>query len=137
MIAAGLTTGAFAQSKVIRGKINPNPGNNKTTTVVVVPRSYYNPYAFGLRSYGMNPYYYYPRFGYGFAPMAEYRQPTQLELKIEQIRGDFRHEITEVRHDKSITKSERKKRIRQLKHERDNAILSAKQDYYNGNRDRY
>jgi hypothetical protein len=141
ILAAGLTTGAFAQSKVIRGNINPRPGSNKTTTVVVVPRAYnpyYNPY-YGYRSYGMNPYGYYPRYGYGFgfAPQAEYRQPTKLDLEIEQIRSDYGHDISEARHDKSIGKSERKKRIREIKHERDNAIIAAKQAYYNGNTGRY
>lgn len=139
LLAAGLTTGAFAQSKVIRGNINPRPANSKTTTVVVVPRGYYpsrgyNPYyGYGYRSYGMYPYGYYPGFGFGFAPQAEYRQPTKLDLEIEEIRSDFSHEISDVRHDKSLAKSDRKKRIRDLKHERENAIISAKQAYYNGN----
>jgi hypothetical protein len=140
LLAAGLTTGAFAQSKVIRGTINPRPGYNKTTTVVVVPRPYYNPYyGYGYRSYGMSPYGYYPRYGYGFgfAPEAEYRQPTKLDLEIEQIRSDYGHDISETRHDKSMAKPDRKQKIRELKHERDNAIIAAKQAYYNGNTGRY
>ena len=140
LLATGLTLGSFAQSKVIRGNIetrpNYNRGGNKTTTVVVVPRTgYYRPYGYGY-GYGyrgyISPYGYMPYgYGYGMMPQADYQyRPTGLDLAVEQIRSDFSHEISSVRHDKSLAKSERKQKIRDLKHEREDAIISAKQKYY-------
>ena len=139
LLATGLTLGSFAQSKVIRGNIESRPsyhnGGGKTTTVVVVPRSggYYRPYGYGYGyGYGyrgyMSPYGYMP-YGYGFLPQAEYR-PSGLDLEIDQIRSDFSHEISSVRHDKTISKSDRKQKIRDLKHERESEINSATQKYF-------
>ena len=56
--------------------------------------------------------------------------PTELDLEIEKIKSDYGYEISEVRHNKIISKSERKEKIRDLKHERDIAVLEAKKSYY-------
>lgn len=138
LLATGITLGSFAQARVIRGNINTVRPSGGKTTVVVVPRSsFYSPYAYGLRPYGMYPYGYSYYNMYGFAPQAQYREPTKLDLEIEQIKSDYHHEISDARHDQSVSKQERKQRVRDLKHERDNAIIAAKQDYYNSRERRY
>jgi hypothetical protein len=42
---------------------------------------------------------------------------------MEDIRNDYQHEISTVRHDKSLTKEERKQKLRNLKHSREDAII--------------
>jgi hypothetical protein len=143
MISAGIAVGSFAQNAKIRGNTDPvrPPAGSSKTTVVVVPRSnYYSPYVYGYRPYGY-PYGYSPfygsgyGYGYGFAPRAEF-VPSKLDLQVEQIRNDYHYEIVTVRHDQSLSKSERRQKIRDLKRERDNAVIGAKQSYFNS-RDRY
>jgi len=53
-----------------------------------------------------------------------------LDLDIEKIKSDYGHEISTVKHDKTLSKSERKQAIRDLKHSRESAIIEAKEDYY-------
>jgi hypothetical protein len=89
---------------------------------------YYHPHTrviVGLGAGYYSPYYYpfYPPY-YGYA------RPSRLELKIEDIQADYRDRIYSARHDKSISKSERKATIRQLKSDRELAIRDAKRNYY-------
>ena len=91
---------------------------------------YYHPHTriiVGLGAGYYSPYYYpfyYPPYDYG------YRRPSRLELKIEDIRADYQDRIYSVRHDKSMSKSERKATIRQLKSDRELAIHDAQRNYY-------
>jgi hypothetical protein len=91
---------------------------------------YYHPHTrviVGLGAGYYSPYYYpfyYPPYDYG------YRMPSRLELKIEDIRADYRGRIYSARHDKSISKSERKATIHQLKSDRDLAVRDAERNYY-------
>jgi hypothetical protein len=78
---------------------------------------YYYPFGFGY------PYYPYPYYGY--APM-----PTRLDLKIENIQNDYKQRIWAVKHDKNLPGAERRRQVRQLKHDRDAAILDARKNYY-------
>ena len=138
MIAVGLALGASAQTK-IRGQVpTVNSGGNggKQKVIVVAPRPYnpfYSPYygysRWGYDPFGYNPYY----FGWRQDRVSV---PTKLDLEIEQIKSDYHHQIATVRHDKSISKSERKQAIRDLKHEREDAIIDAKKDYYEARTDR-
>jgi len=85
---------------------------------------FYNPYYFG---WGY-PFGYYP-YGYPYNYYG-YRHDSKLDLQIEDIRNDYQHQIKDVRHDKSIPRSERKAKIRDLKYQRDKEITEAKRDYY-------
>ncbi len=87
-----------------------------TRVIVGVGAGYYSPYYY--------PFYSYPPYGYG------YWRPSRLELKIEDIQADYKDRIYSVRHDKSISKSERKATIRQLKSDRELAIHDAQRNYY-------
>ena len=73
-----------------------------------------------------NPYYAYPpAFGYSY-----YHRPTKLDLQIEDIQNDYKDRIWSARHDESISRHDRREKVHELKHERDEAITQAKRDYY-------
>ncbi|HEY2721392.1 MAG TPA: hypothetical protein VGI82_06695 [Chitinophagaceae bacterium] len=92
----------------------------RTRVVVGVGAGYY-PYGY---SYGYGPWGY-PYYGY---PL--YGRPSRLEMRIQDIRADYRDRIWSARHDKSIARSQRKKEIHQLKSERDAAIRDAERNYH-------
>lgn len=71
----------------------------------------------------------YPAYYYGYGVM-----PTQLGLQVEGIKNDYDAQIKDVRHDKSIPRKERKAQIEQLKHDRDAAVIKARQDYFYNSR---
>jgi len=119
--ALGLTMSASAQ-KVIR--VAPHPHYYPRTRVAV---------GVGL-GYGYNPYWgYSPFYGYGYPyPPAYYgyNRPTKLDLEIQDIRNDYKDKIWSARHDTSIPRKERRQKVHELKHERDQAIVDAKRTYY-------
>jgi hypothetical protein len=84
--------------------------------------------------FGYSPFYGYPPFGYGYGPGYGngYRssRPTKLDLQIQEIYNDYNHQIWEVKHDKSVKRKERRKRVHELEHDRDKAIVQAKKAYY-------
>jgi len=116
LFATFLTTGVFAQ-KVIRGGgvriIAPRP---------VIAWGAYSPFY-----YGYNPYW-------GLGNPNGYNQmhnrPTKLDLQIADIKNDYQQKIRSARSDKSISKSERKQIITDLKHDREQEIIEAKRNYY-------
>jgi len=122
LMALGLGFGAFAQ----RG----HAGSGHVVVVrprVVVGVGAYSPF--------YNPYYYGFGFGYPFSPFGYpygygYPRESKLDMQIDDIRSDYSHQIKDVRHDKSLTRSERKQKIRDLKFEREKEITQAKRDYY-------
>lgn len=92
----------------------------------------------GLGAYPLfNPYYPYywygPAYGYPYGYYRPYHE-SRLDIQIEQIRNDYQDRIWSVRHDNSLSRSERKQKVHSLKHERDDAILQARKDYYNRTR---
>jgi hypothetical protein len=94
---------------------------------------YYGPrvvIAGGYAPYSYYPFYAYP-YPYGYYPhyRAGYR-PSKLELQIDKIEYDYKEKKWLVKHDKSLQHKERRRQIRQLKHDRDQAIADAKLNYY-------
>jgi hypothetical protein len=87
---------------------------------------------------GYSPYYYnygpfYPYYGYPYYPYPYYGyayRPTKLDLKIEDIRNDYQEKIWAAKHDKSLPHKERRQQVRRLKHDRDEAIINARRNYY-------
>lgn len=79
---------------------------------------------------GYAPYW---GFGYGYPwgyPPVYSTEPSGLDLQIEGIKADYKDRIWSARHDKSLSKSQRKEEIHSLKTERDAAILHEKENYY-------
>lgn len=86
-----------------------------------------NPYPY----YGVSPYYgFSPAYGYGLGYGAYGHRPSRLDLKIEDIRNDYSDRIWSVKHDTSLTRKERRQKVHELRHERDQAITDAKRSYY-------
>ena len=117
--ALGLTMSASAQ-KVIRAVPHYYP---RTRVSVGVGLGYgygYYPY------WGYSPFYGYPPYyGYDY-----YNRPTKLDLEIQDIRNDYKDKIWSARHDTSISRKDRRQKVHELKHERDQEILDAKRNYY-------
>jgi len=131
LLSIGCTLGAAAQPKIgggLRGGGSIGGGGVhyvRPRVTVIAPYTYVSPYyGFG---YGLgyspfyDPFYRYPRYE---------SQPSQLDLQIDDIKNDFKYQISTVKHDKSLTKDERKQKVRDLKHQREDAIIEAKKDYY-------
>lgn len=125
-----LSMGVSAQQKEERGE--RNEGHAFRERVVVVPSlgfgygyPYGNPY-FGYPYYG-NPYFGYP-YGY-MRPYNERRMPYKLSLQIQSIKIDYRNKIRNARKDKSISHSQRRAEIRNLKAEREQEIISAQRNF--------
>lgn len=102
--------------------------------VVVVPSV-----GFG---YGMgfgNPYFGYPYYGYPYGnPFYESRSmPSQLSLDIQSIKSEYQYKIKDARKDKSISHAARRKDIRSLKAERDQAVITAQKDFSRQARSNY
>ena len=136
LIAAGLTLGASAQPKIgggFRGGSIKGGGVHyvRPRVTVIAPYTYVSPYyryGYGLGySPFYDPFYRYPRYQ---------SQPSQLDLQIEDIKNDFQYQISTVKHDKSLAKDERKQRVRDLKHQREDAINQAKRNFYSKDNDR-
>jgi hypothetical protein len=142
ILSLGIAASAAAQPKIggpARQSTRINRGGGytggKPNVTVVVPAYPVNPYyGLGYRNF------YGPRLGLGFGYSPYYdpfyydrydRRPSQLDLAIDDIKEEYNYKISSVKDDKSLTKDERKQKVRDLKHEREDAIIEAKKSYYN------
>jgi hypothetical protein len=118
-LAVVITSAASAQ-KYNRSRY-PHP-RVRTSISVGIGSPYYSPYR--------SPYYspFYRSYPYYSAPV--YTRPSRLDNEIADIKADYNDRIWSVRHDKSISKSERKAEIRRLRSERDRAIRDAEYNYH-------
>ena len=103
---------ASAQKVVVHPEIHTGP------RVLYYPRPYfYNPYYFGFNYwYGSSAYY--------------YNRPTKLERQIQDAENEYSDRISSVRADDSLSGHDRRAKIRDLRHERDQAIDDLKKNYY-------
>jgi hypothetical protein len=88
----------------------------------------------GPRVVYYHPYYWRPYYGLGFNwyyghPAYHYHQ-TKLEKQIQDIEDDYSDRISSVRADDSLTGHERRVKIRELRHERDQAVDDLRKNYY-------
>ncbi|MDQ6844758.1 MAG: hypothetical protein M3Z92_10455, partial [Bacteroidota bacterium] len=106
------------------------------------PRLYVAPFSYSL-GFGYGPYLGYPYgspFGYPYRypyPYYGNRVPYKVSLQIQSIKADYQNKIRDVRHDKSLSHSQRRQEIRNLKNERDQEILNAKRDFSRSERMNY
>jgi len=110
-IALAVTTGAAAQK--YRGRDYYRPRVQTHIGIGVGYSPFYS------------PYYYYPYYG---GPV--YRRPTRLENEIADIKAEYNDKIWSAKHDRSLSRSERKKEVHDLKSERDKAIRAAEYNYH-------
>lgn len=116
IFALGVTYHASAQ-KVIRAVPRYYPRSQVSIGIGLGAWSPYYPYWY-------NPWYAYPP-GYAYG-----MRPSELDLEIQEIKLDYQDRIWSARRDESLSRKERRKKIQELKHERDNEIQQAKIDYY-------
>jgi len=83
-------------------------------------------YGFG----GFYPYYPFTPYDYYWGYPYGYGRPSKLEVKIEDIKADYKDKIWSARHDTGLSKAERKSEIRRLKSERNAAISEAERTYH-------
>lgn len=114
-LAVVITTAASAQ-KYNRHRY-PQP-RVRTSIGIGIGTPYYSPY--------YSPFY--RPYPYYSAPI--YSRPSRLDMDIADIKADYNDRIWSVRHDKSMSKSERKAEIRRLKSERDRAVRDAEYNYH-------
>ncbi len=84
--------------------------------------------------YYSRPYYYNPFFYgglyYPWYDRAYYYHPTKLDRQIQDIENEYSDRISSVRADNSLTGHQRRVMIRELRHERDQAVNDARRNYY-------
>jgi hypothetical protein len=79
---------------------------------------------------GFYPYYPLTPYDYYLGYPPHYARPSRLALQIEDIRSDYKDRIWSVRHDKKLSRSERKKEIHELKSQRDRGIRDVERNYH-------
>ena len=124
-----LSLGVSAQQKEERGERNEGYHQVYRQRVMVVPSfgfGYGYPY-YGYPYFG-NPYYGNP-YGYGTPYYGNRRMPYKLSLQIQSVKLDYKNKIREARKDKSLSPSQRREEIRNLKTERDQEIISAEKNF--------
>ncbi len=107
-----LALGASAQKVVVHRPVPVGP------RIVYYPRPYWNPYLYGG--------FYYPWYG----RTVYYDRPTKLDRKVQDIENEYSDRIKSVRADDDLSGSERRAKIRELRHERGQAIDDLKKNYY-------
>lgn len=117
LLTFGLVSSASAQ---FHGRGGGHFGGH---TTVVVGGGYSPFYSSGLY-FGLP--WGYPGYGYDYG----YGRPSKLDMQIEDIKHDYADRIASVKMDKSVPRKERRRNIRQLKKERDDAVYDAKRNYY-------
>ena len=96
----------------------------RTSISVGIGSPYYSPYY----SPYSRPYSYRRPYPIYSAPI--YSRPTMMDREIAEIKAEYEDRIWSARHDKSLSKSERKAEIRRLNSERDRAIRDAEYNYH-------
>jgi hypothetical protein len=114
IFALGLTLSASAQKVVHMAPHVVRP----RVVVGVGAYPFYSPWSM------YSPFYAYPPY-YGY-----YHRPTRLELQVQDIQNDYKDRIWSARHDNGLTRRERRQKVHELKHDRDQAIIQARRDYY-------
>lgn len=130
LVSSTLTFGASAQVRVDHDRRGYHHSYRPRARIIVSPSVGFG-WGYGLPYYG-NPRYGYP---YGYPAPYEYRgTPYKLALQIQSIKLDYKNQIRDARHNKSMSDTQRREEIRRLKTERDQAIISAQQNFRYGNR---
>jgi hypothetical protein len=130
MLTLGVAFSAGAQGKIRAARLQ------RPARVIVVHSPFYYNSGLGYR-YGYSPFYSpYNSFGYNrfYDPFYSSRVtetlPNDVQVRIDEIDNDYSYQISNIRKDKSIAGKERRQKVRDLKHERESAILKEKRSYF-------
>lgn len=111
-----LALGASAQKAVV---VHPPVVHTVPRVIYYYPRPYY-----------YNPYYFGFNYGYNMPAYYRYNRPTKLDMQIDDIKNEYSDRISSVKADDSLSHHDRRAKIRELKHERDQAVDDARKNYY-------
>ena len=116
MVSLSLALGVSAQRGFHGGGVYYSPR-------VIVGGGFYSPF--------YSPFYgpFYP-YGYGYGYGYPYYRPSKLDMKIQDIKNDYKDRIWSVKQDKTLTGKERRRQVHLLKQERDKDINDTKMNYY-------
>ena len=136
LLSISLSVGVSAQRK---GDSDAHNGSSEErgefhSRVYDIPLNYglgYN-YPYGYSYFGY-PYYGYPYYGYRFWNRTSHNSNKaiqyKLSLQLKTIKMDYKNKIHQVRHDKSLSHSQKKQKIFSLKTERNQSIVNAEKDF--------
>lgn len=123
LLSLVLVLGAAAQRG--HGGVIRHGGSNYYRPRISVGVGLYSPYGY-YSPFFMSPYgpFAYPYYygGHGRA--------SRLTLNVQDIRNDYADRIYSVKHDTRISHKERRKKVRELKREREKAIQDEIMNYY-------
>lgn len=117
LLLIAMVTGASA--RVPAGHIGGGFARGPRTTVIV-GGGFYSPFYAPFGWYGA-PFYPYATIPY---------QPTKLDMQVQDIKNDYSDRIASVKLDNELTGKEKRQKIRELKQERNQAVLDARKNYY-------
>jgi hypothetical protein len=117
MLAVLVTTAASAMP-VARISGGHHGGWHRPPRTVIVGGGWYSPW------YGPWGFYGYP--WYPTAPTP----PSRLDLQLSTIRVNYGDKIKSVRMDKDLNRQARREKIKDLKTQREHAIIDAKKSFY-------
>ena len=134
LLAFSLAVSVDAQTKIRGGSVP-----SKTRVIIAAPM--YQPFGYGF-GYGprFSPFYnrfydpfYDPFYRGSFDAFNRTRvierEPTELQLKTEEIENEYSFRISKVRDDKSISGKERRQKIRELRYEQEAALINARRSF--------
>ena len=142
LFSLGLAYGASAQRGVGHGYVGG--GFHGVYHPYYAPRVVYGPgyygwgWGLGLGYYWGVPGWYgpwmypYGPYGYGYPPYYYGRGPVPpaLQDQIDGIKGDYKAQIKDVKHDKALSHSDKEAKINDLEKQRDAAITQARHDFF-------
>lgn len=125
--------GSFGGGVYSGGSYKGSVGYVRPRVTVIAPIAPVYPYYSYGPAFGYSPLYspFYSPFSDPFySRRYEEARPSQLDLQIEDIKNDYSYQIDNAKHDESLSKDERKQKVRDLKHQREDEIIEAKKRYY-------
>lgn len=61
------------------------------------------------------------------------RVPAELQLRLDEIENDYNFKVSSARNEKSVAGKERRQKIRELKYEREAALIDARRNFLKKN----
>jgi len=120
LLSIGLAFGAAAQKVIVRGGTH-----HYVRPHVAVGLGLGYGYAPFYPYYGFNPWYGPSPYAWGYPA-----RPSRLDRTVQDIKQDYADRIKSVRLQDDMTGHEKRLTIRDLRQERDKAVLQAQKDYY-------
>ncbi|WP_207496939.1 hypothetical protein [Aridibaculum aurantiacum] len=131
VLAFGLAASAEAQNKV--RSTAPSRARVVVAAPVVPAWGMGMGMGFGWGPARWSPFYspFYDPFydPYYRGRMVQSRVPSELQLKLDEIVNEYDYRISSTRNDNSLSGKERRQKIRELRYQKEGALIDAKRNY--------